>query len=131
MIKRWKLLIVGFFGTIFMQFILTLGTLAIGKDMRLNLDGLNGLQMLLVGVYSLYGLMTAITEELYFRYLFFSTVKQKLARLLILFISSALFGLAHYWQVTSFDQLLSYFVAGLFLGFDNEKNLVSDGYSCS
>ncbi|EAD4818014.1 CPBP family intramembrane metalloprotease, partial [Listeria monocytogenes] len=114
--KWWKLLIIGVAGTFVLQIILLIGSLAAGEITSFNPANATLLQLLFILVCSLSALLTAVTEELYFRYLFFSISSKKSIRIIILFISSLLFGMAHYWSTNSIEQLIPYFIAGLFLG---------------
>ncbi|MBC1487573.1 CPBP family intramembrane metalloprotease [Listeria sp. FSL L7-1485] len=114
--KWWKMLLIGVIGTIILQMILIFGSLAVGETTNFNAETATLMQLIFILICSMYGLLTAVTEELYFRYLFFSISNKKSAKVVLLFISSLLFGFAHYWSTNSFEQLIPYFFAGLFLG---------------
>ncbi|WP_439444134.1 lysostaphin resistance A-like protein [Listeria aquatica] len=120
-ISKWKLLVIGIFGVVAVQVIYNGVNLffQISDDsssgIAIPFSGLSLVDKSLFILFSLGSVLSGLTEEVYFRYLFIGRIFTK-HKYLGLIISSFLFGLAHYFLEYTFVSTIAYMIIGLFFG---------------
>ncbi|EAG6328047.1 CPBP family intramembrane metalloprotease [Listeria seeligeri] len=121
-IAKWKLIVISIIGVIVIQVIFNIiNMLSVASDNNLDaiyipFSELSALDKSLFIFFSLASVLSGLTEELYFRYLFLKKIFVK-HKFIGLVASSVLFGLAHYFVEYSFESTIGYMIVGLVFGF--------------
>lgn len=122
-IPKWKFLLYTVLGVFMVQFVYIFFDTLFTPSFFSNGNPANTFEFsdltlsnkVFVVIFSTSALFTAVTEEIYFRYLFLNP-KSTLNRFVALITSSMLFGLSHYFIHFNLASCIPYFGIGLFLG---------------